>query len=167
MSAFVFPHNPEEMQQKILIYRLKWLVIFRIVLVTLLLGSALAINLLPAPRPLELPVRLSFFRMFLPRVRCIFLKRIRNIQLYAYFQIIYDLVVETGIIYITGGVESLFTFTYIFTIIAASILLLHDAEHLLRRLMALQSFMECSLIYSFIRFFPPTLPRHHSVYLSK
>ncbi len=126
MSAFVFPHNPEEMQQKeILIYRLKWLVIFRIVLVTLLLGSALAIQFnASTSRPLELLYVFIILSYVFTASTLYFLKRIRNIQLYAYFQIIYDLVVETGIIYITGGVESLFTFTYIFTIIAASILLL-------------------------------------------
>lgn len=126
MSAFVFPHNPEDMQHKeILVYRLKWLVIFRIVLVTLLLGSALIIQFnASTSRPLELLYVFIIVSYVFTAITVYLLKRIRNVQLYAYFQIIYDLVFETGIIYITGGVESVFTFTYIFSIIAASILLL-------------------------------------------
>jgi len=126
MSAFIFPHNPEDMQHKeILVYRIKWLVIFRIVLVTLLLGSALIIQFnASTSRPLELLYVFIIVSYVFTASTVYLLKRIRNVQLYAYFQIIYDLVFETGIIYITGGVESVFTFTYIFTIIAASILLL-------------------------------------------
>ena len=127
-----FRHNSEENEQKeILLYRIKWLVIFRIVLVTILLGSALIIQFnASTSRPLQLLYLFIILSYIFTATTVYILRRIRNVQLYAYFQIIYDLFFETGIVYITGGVESVFTFTYIFTIIAASILLLRRGAFL-------------------------------------
>ncbi len=95
------------------------------------LGSALAIQFnASTSRPLELLYVFIILSYVFTASTLYFLKRIRNIQLYAYFQIIYDLVVETGIIYITGGVESLFTFTYIL-LSSPPVFSYYDAEHLL------------------------------------
>jgi two-component system sensor histidine kinase PilS (NtrC family) len=129
MSFFTKPEEyPDSAQQReIFLYRIKWLVIFRIVLVTILLGSALIIQLnLNKSRPLELLYLFIILSYVFTAITLYFLKRVNNLTLYVYFQIIYDLLFETGIVYITGGVESVFTFTYIFTIIAASILLLRQ-----------------------------------------
>ena len=46
MSSLIHQEYPEDTQQEeILLYKIKWLMIFRIVLVTLLLGSAIIIQL--------------------------------------------------------------------------------------------------------------------------
>lgn len=125
MSFLTSPEYSEDsQQQEVLLYKIKWLVIFRIILVTLLLGSALIIQLnVTTSRRLELLYFFIILSYVFTAVTLHLLKRVKNIRLYAYIQIIYDLVLETGMVYITGGVESIFTFTYIFTIIAASILL--------------------------------------------
>lgn len=125
MSFFTQPDISEDSQySSILVYKIKWLMIFRVVLVTLLLGSALIIQLrVSKTRPLELLYFLIIISYVFTAVTVNFLRRVSNVTLYAYLQIIYDLFLETGIVYITGGVESVFTFTYIFTIISASILL--------------------------------------------
>ena len=116
---------PEDAQSgSVLIYKIKWLMLFRVVLVTILLGSALIIQInVNKTRPLDFLYLLIIASYVFTLLTVNFLRRISNIKAYAYFQIGYDLWLETGIIYITGGVESVFTFTYIFTIIAASILL--------------------------------------------
>ncbi len=125
MSFLTHPHYPEDSRQhEVLLYKLKWLVIFRILVVTILLGSAIVIQLnLNISRQLNLLYFLIILSYVFTAVTLSLLHYVKNVRLYAYFQILYDLLLETGIIYITGGVESIFTFTYIFTIIASSILL--------------------------------------------
>ena len=125
MSLSLYSDYPEDSQQwEILLYKIKWLMIFRIVIVTILLGSALIIQLnVATSRPLELLYIFIILSYAFTAITISFLNRVKNLSLYAYFQIIYDLLFETGMVYITGGVESVFTFTYIFTIIAAGILL--------------------------------------------
>jgi two-component system sensor histidine kinase PilS (NtrC family) len=125
MSFFTKPDFSEDAQYtSILVYKIKWLMIFRVVLVTILLGSALIIQIrITRSRPLELLYLFIIASYVFTAVTVHFLRRVSHVRMYAYFQIIYDLFLETGIVYITGGIESLFTFTYIFTIISASILL--------------------------------------------
>ena len=125
MSLYLYSDYPEDSQQwEILLYKIKWLMIFRIVIVTILLGSALIIQLnVTTSRPLELLYIFIILSYAFTAITISFLNRVKNLSLYAYFQIIYDVLFETGMVYITGGVESVFTFTYIFTIIAAGILL--------------------------------------------
>ncbi|MBD3305770.1 hypothetical protein GF339_05255, partial [candidate division KSB3 bacterium] len=119
------PEQPYTPEDAILLDKIKWLVIFRIVLVTLLLGFALIIQfrISRASRPLDLLYLLIILSYLFTIITLQLLKWITNIRLYCYTQITFDLCFETGIIYITGGIESVFTFTYIFTIIGASILL--------------------------------------------
>lgn len=125
----MFSHTPQDISEdsqeiSSLVYKIKWLMISRIVLVTILLGSALIIQLrFTKTRPLEILYALIILSYVFTAVTVNFLRRISNMPRYAYGQIIYDIFLETGIVYITGGIESIFTFTYIFTIISASILL--------------------------------------------
>jgi len=51
------------------------------------------------------------------------LKRLRNLLHFAYLQLVVDTVLVTAIIYATGGIESIFSFLYILTIINGSIIL--------------------------------------------
>ncbi|MGC8908429.1 MAG: two-component system sensor histidine kinase NtrB [Desulfomonilaceae bacterium] len=55
------------------------------------------------------------------------LGRIKNLRTFSLFQIVTDAVLITIIIYFTGGVSSAFTLLYVFTILAAGILLLRRA----------------------------------------
>jgi two-component system sensor histidine kinase PilS (NtrC family) len=51
------------------------------------------------------------------------LKRLKNLIHFAYLQLLVDTVLVTAIIYATGGIESIFSFLYILTIINGSIIL--------------------------------------------
>lgn len=51
------------------------------------------------------------------------LKRLDNLIRLAYLQLLVDTALVTAIIYVTGGIESIFSFLYILTIINASIIL--------------------------------------------
>jgi two-component system sensor histidine kinase PilS (NtrC family) len=125
MSLLIHQESSEDHQNaSVLIYKIKWLMIFRVLLVTILLGSALIIQLrVTKTRPLDLLYILIIASYVFTAITIHFLPRISHLTLYAYVQIIYDIFLETGIVYVTGGIESVFTFTYIFTIISASILL--------------------------------------------
>jgi len=114
-----------------LIYKIKWLMIFRVVLVTILLGSALIIQIRATKTPpLDLLYLLIITSYVFTAVTIHFLPKVLHVTRYAYLQIVYDVFLETGIVYITGGIESVFTFTYIFTIISASILLFRKGAFL-------------------------------------
>ena len=56
-------------------------------------------------------------------VYALFLKKIKNLYRFAFSQIIIDQFFITALIYFTGGKESFFPITYIFTIIASSTIL--------------------------------------------
>ncbi len=107
-------------------------------MVTILLGSALIIQLnSPNSRPLEILYLSIIISYAFTAITLSLLRRIENLRQYAYFQIIYDLLFETGMVAISGGVESIFTFTYIFTIIAAGILLFRRGAFLSASLSAI------------------------------
>ena len=63
MSSLIRPDYPEDSQQEeLLVYKIKWLMVFRIVLVTILLGSAIIIQFNVAKsRPLDLLYLLIIF----------------------------------------------------------------------------------------------------------
>jgi two-component system sensor histidine kinase PilS (NtrC family) len=103
--------------------KLKTLIIFRVIFVTLVFGASF------------------FFRGFerFPFVHSIYylagslyvvtvaysllIDRIRNLVVFAYTQLLIDVISEVVLVYLTGGVESLFSFTLVITIIASSIVL--------------------------------------------
>ncbi len=55
-------------------------------------------------------------------VYALLLKKIRDLYRFAFFQIVIDQLFITALIYFTGGMESFFPITYIFTIIASSMI---------------------------------------------
>lgn len=110
--------------------RLKALIGFRALFVSLLLGSAflLRIEFFPNPRAI------SFFIItlyLLTIVYALLIQKIRRLQLFAYTQLILDVVAEIALIYITGGIESWFPFTLILTVISSSIILNRRAGYVI------------------------------------
>ncbi|PID59134.1 hypothetical protein CSB45_01650 [candidate division KSB3 bacterium] len=135
-SLPIYSDYPEDsLQRDSLLNKIKWLMIFRIVVVTILLGSGLTIqwNVLQS-RPLELLYIFIILSYAFTGLTASFLNQFGNLHLYAYFQFGYDLLFETAMVYITGGVESVFTSTYIFTIIAAGILLFRQGAFIVASL---------------------------------
>ena len=103
--------------------KLKVLMILRIVLVTLFLVSSILLQIKFGSR--EIP---AFYLLVVPVylitiIYALLINRVSNLELFAYIQLIGDLIIETVLVYITGGIESSFSFTYIITIIYASIIL--------------------------------------------
>ena len=60
---------------------------------------------------------------FLTVCYAVVLKRLKDLRLFGYIQLVLDAVFVTALIYVTGGIESTFSFLYILTIINAAIML--------------------------------------------
>jgi two-component system sensor histidine kinase PilS (NtrC family) len=107
--------------------KIKWLMLIRTLMVTLLLGAAgvvqtRASHLFPYSSSTYL-YGLIAFTYFLTLIYALLLPRIRNLQPFAYVQISIDILFVTFFIYLTGGIESIFSWVYIPVIIGASIIL--------------------------------------------
>ena len=107
--------------------RLTWLSVFRTVATSLLLGL-FALRLLAAPaRELTREESLSFAVIgavyVLTLIYGVWLRRGRVGTLATVVQVAGDVLIATAIVFITGGPESPFTFTYSLAVMAASILL--------------------------------------------
>jgi two-component system sensor histidine kinase PilS (NtrC family) len=104
---------------------LVWLMVLRVVVVTALLGSAVVAEVLTRPsepgEPLYLLIALTYLLTLLYALAWPFTADYRR-EL-AYTQVIFDLLIVTGIVHITGGIESNFSFLYLISIISASIIL--------------------------------------------
>ena len=112
-------------QDKDLLFKIKVLLAFRVIIITVFMGGAF----LASPRiELHNPsfqgiISLIILTYLSTIAYSLALKKIRNLYLFSYLQILGDLLIETGIIYFTGGIESPFSFLYTLSIIAASIII--------------------------------------------
>jgi len=104
--------------------RLKWLVGLRLAVVTLFLGSAVVIQLRTEPPfPPEPLFAIIAFVFLLSLLYSLALPRVGNLVLFCFCQVAVDILVSTGLVHISGGKDSPFTFVYIFPIFAAATLL--------------------------------------------
>lgn len=110
--------NAETIKKKI-----KALILFRALFITLLFGSAFFFqgsDYLLQTRPLFYLIGSVYF---VTLVYSVLLERIRNLFLFAYSQFILDVISAVFLIFVTGGIESWFSFTLVLIIIASSIIL--------------------------------------------
>lgn len=104
--------------------KLKWLMIGRVILLTALFGfsAALEIGFRTFPYPYFLYV-IVVIAYLLTIIYSILLNRLKRLLLLAEVQLSIDVLIATVIVYITGGIESWFPFTYLLIVIAGSIIL--------------------------------------------
>ena len=115
--------------------RIKALIAFRALFVTLLLGSAFLfkIEYLGSPHPRLI----SYFIITLYSLTIIYsflFNRVKNLLLFGYIQLILDVITEITLIFITGGIESWFSFILILTVLASSIVLNKRAGYIIASL---------------------------------
>lgn len=107
--------------------KLKWLIFFRILFSSLLLGSALVQQMeetaIPLDRSLIILYGLIAAIFVLSVVYGVVLKRIKNVTLFAFIQTSIDTIFATLIVFLTGGFASVFSFLYLVVIIYSSMLL--------------------------------------------
>ncbi len=120
------------MPESTLIPRVKALIGFRAVFITFLLGSIYLfkidfLNLL-------YPTAITYFiaAMYaLTIIYAVLLPRIKNLFFFVYVQLIIDVISEISLIYITGGIESWFSFTLLLTVLSSSIVLNKKAGYII------------------------------------
>lgn len=110
-------------EHQILFGRMKWLIVLRVVLVTALLGLPLLLQLNYLKNTWSIP---TFYFLigstyFLTILYVIFLAKVKHPLVFTALQLGLDLLFETALIAVTGGIESPFSFLYILTIVSASI----------------------------------------------
>lgn len=108
-------------------HRLERLMLFRVLMVTLLLGSAIAINFNDASSFSD-PSYVTIFALIIITyvatiIYSVLVRRVQNIRLLAYVQILGDVLLSGGLVYVTGGTQSIFAFLMYLTIINGSILM--------------------------------------------
>ena len=109
------------------IKKLKVLVIFRVVIITILLSIILFIQIKKGVAFFITPNNLVYYFIGLTYLITLIyvplLSRTRDVQKFAFVQHIVDALLITLLIYLTGGIESFFVIAYIFSIISGSIIL--------------------------------------------
>lgn len=109
-------------------HNLKWLMFFRMLFTSLLLGSTIIIQLGQTPSPLALPLLFLYGLIavifLLSFVYSLIFRRIKKKRfLFAYTQISIDTFFVTMIIFVTGGFSSVFSLLYLVVIIYSSMLI--------------------------------------------
>ena len=111
-------------QQRELRRQLKWLMAFRVVITSTLLVCVFVIELLYRPRlPLNSFYILAVCTYLLTIGYAALMRQPRWVLAQVYLQLIGDITILTGFVYLTGGSESPFSFLYLPSIIVGCILL--------------------------------------------
>lgn len=105
--------------------KLKWLIFVRILLATALFGSAVVVQIREGSEQVDSPLiyTLIIGLYGFSALYALVIKKLRNLTAFAYVQFFFDALFITPLIFLTGGVESIFSFLYFLTIISASYLL--------------------------------------------
>jgi two-component system sensor histidine kinase PilS (NtrC family) len=123
------------MTDNVLTLRIKALIGLRVVFVTLVLGSIFLFKIqyytLPYPNAL-LYFIIYFYALTI--IYALLINRIKNLFLFAYAQLILDVLSAIALIYITGGLGSWFSFTLILTVLSSSIVLNKKAGYIIASL---------------------------------
>ena len=115
------------MEDNFLKRRIQWLIFFRVVIATFLLGIATFIRIKTgesssqtASAPIYFIVALTYLFSF----ACLFIPRIiKNIRVNIYLQSFLDVLLITGLVYVTGGIESIYSVLYPLVIIYSALFL--------------------------------------------
>lgn len=115
----------EELPRDLLFNKLKWLTLLRLLLATCLFGSTLFLQIRNQESSLQVSLlyALSGMMYLSSGIYAALLKHVRALERFAYQQFLLDTVFVTLVIYVTGGLESIFSFLYFWVIISASYLL--------------------------------------------
>ncbi|MDA8079008.1 MAG: ATP-binding protein [Nitrospiraceae bacterium] len=119
------------MAEHALAARIKALIFFRAVFITLLLGSSYIFKIeyfYAHPRAISYLI-ISLYTLTI--CYALLLNRIRSLFWFGYVQLVLDIAAELVLISITGGIESWFSFTLILTVLSSSIILNKKAGYVI------------------------------------
>jgi two-component system sensor histidine kinase PilS (NtrC family) len=122
------PSEKSRLKDRRMLKNIEISMFFRVLLVSLLLGTSVVFQYSPKGQffaPQIVPFYFLIGFVYFLTVIYIILMRVapKKLTAMAYLQLGFDVLVITGMVFITGAVESIFTFLYILSIIGASIIL--------------------------------------------
>ncbi|RJP85906.1 MAG: two-component sensor histidine kinase [Desulfobacteraceae bacterium] len=113
--------------EKALFRKLQWLIFFRALFAAVLLGSGVFVgiheHLTFADQPLVAVNGIALLLVCLSVLYSVILARTSHLSILGYLQISIDSLLVTGIVFVTGGFSSIFSFLYLVVIIYASMVL--------------------------------------------
>ena len=122
--------------------KIKWLMFFRVLFTTLLLGSTIILQLNESSSPLARPLLLLYGLIagifLLSFIYSLILLRVKQGLLFAYIQCGIDTFIVTLIIYVTGCFASIFSFLYLVVIVYSSMLLFRKGSMIIASLCCIQ-----------------------------
>jgi two-component system sensor histidine kinase PilS (NtrC family) len=123
----MIPNYSVEEAREVVLKRIKWLMIIRMVLATFSLGTAVLIQITQDATYIN-PYLISLYVVIgavyaLNLLYAFFINKVEDLRTFAYLQILIDVLIITGLVNATGGVRSVFSLFYYLSIIAASIIL--------------------------------------------
>ncbi|HDL07381.1 MAG TPA: GHKL domain-containing protein [Desulfobacteraceae bacterium] len=122
--------------------KLKWLMFFRLLFTSLLLGSAIILQLAETSSPLDQPLFVIYELIagifLLSFIYSVILRYIKYVHEFAHIQIFIDTFIVTLIIFLTGRFSSLFSLLYLVVIIYSSLLLSRKASLIIACLSSVQ-----------------------------
>ena len=110
-----------------LTHRIKWLLFLRVVILSFFLGATALVHFFKGGgadlfRSLQLPLIAAYLVSI---SSALFLSRIKNLAVFAHAQVDFDVLLITGIVVLTGDLESPFPLLYNLAIINSAILLFY------------------------------------------
>lgn len=117
--------------------RINALIFFRAIFISLLLGSSFFLSGLHGFTSVFILSRLIISVYILTIIYSVLLFRIRNLAVFAYIQLILDVIFTMALIVITGGIASWFSFALILVVISSSIVLNKRAGYFIATLSSL------------------------------
>ncbi len=122
--------------------QIKWLVLARVVFAIVLIFSTLFFsgkdNLPSLSQPFSSLYNMAAVILGLSILYAFWLNQRKSLIILAYFQTTMDIFLVTGIIFVTGSFESVFTFLYLVVIIYSSMLLLQKGSFVMATFASLQ-----------------------------
>ncbi len=137
--------------EKALFRKLQWLIFFRALFALVLLGSAVFVGIRDhftfASEPLIVVNGIGALLLCLSALYSFLLYRTSRLSFLGYLQISLDSLLVTGIIFVTGGFSSIFSFLYLVVIIYASMVLFRRGGMFIAFLCSVQYCVLVSLEY--------------------
>lgn len=151
--------------------RIEWLMLFRVVIVTLLLGSAIAVNVNDVTSfsdPSYIAIASLIVGTYLASIAwVVWLRRSVSLVRLAYAQLMGDVVLVFGLVLLTEGVESVFSFLFFLTIFNGAVLLRRPGAIFAATSTSLALSAVAVLQYTelpwLMELFPATVPRSRQV----
>jgi two-component system sensor histidine kinase PilS (NtrC family) len=113
--------------KEFLFSKIKWLMFFRAVVATILLGATAFIQIKESQLFQQLSPQFLYFLIgfiyVLTILYAFLLRHIKRLKVFAYGQLLGDVLFITILIYLTGGIESIFSWVYLLPIFGASTIL--------------------------------------------